>query len=265
MAPFKKERGERPKVTRHTLYSHSHTTGDGYVITNQVINEITIVPPDRKIVRPLEQGDGRRSDRRQALLWEDKIFEEAPPASQVPWYQKEAGLKCDDDALGLYGSPTQDKTATTSPELPSTQPTTARSHSRSMSQPMEPTSLESSAWSPTSRQAWHLQGASPPSPISNQVATGSDDSSEKSSAPQTKFRVQRKPRIGLTSSSPPDSSSCELPKQELHSPILEITQSTHLPGSEIPGSGAEPGYSAIMPPALPKTSRRPSSQKRTPT
>lgn len=70
MAPFKEERGASPKVTRRTLYSMSFTTGDGYIVTNQVINEIVIVPPYRKDVHPLDQGDGRRGDRRQTLLYE---------------------------------------------------------------------------------------------------------------------------------------------------------------------------------------------------
>lgn len=106
----KEEGGASPKVTRHTLYTMGHVLGDGASINICVYQEITYVPPQTQgPVRSLEQGYGRRSDRRQTELFgpeSHKRWAKAPETATASTTTQEAtswleGL----DDRPLYGSP----------------------------------------------------------------------------------------------------------------------------------------------------------------
>lgn len=67
MAPFKEERGESPKATRHTLYSMSTQVAGGW-INHTLVHEILYVPETTPQVQGVGQGNGSQRHGQHARL-----------------------------------------------------------------------------------------------------------------------------------------------------------------------------------------------------
>ena len=198
MAPFKEERGASPKVTRRMLYSLSYTTFDGYVITNQVINEITIVPPYRKDVHPVDKGDGRGGDRRQTELpWYSGLEDPPPTAEEAQSAQEDGHVRWQSaehrESFGCrqIDSMALDRARVSEP--PPGSKTESNDSSRQFREEPEAPTPTFFQWSKTTKSI------SPSSPealsrITSSPPTGSDVSSAKSSSGSTKLPKKGKAR-----------------------------------------------------------------------
>lgn len=229
MAPFKEERGESPKVTRHTVGTYSTQLGDGGWLTTTIVHELSFVPPTRKPVRTLEQGDGRWSDRRQTKLpWFTFEDEEATPQA-APAPQQEAGLAWHDpDARGLYGSRSTDSTDLEAPREP-VQQASSKVGSRDslprfqaeLDQLTRTSSQSSSTHSPTSVNSREA------SPTQSKAHTASEESSAKSSLVSTKVATPERRR---KSSQPQASSSSGRTSTQVRAPSSPSTRTRRTTG-----------------------------------
>lgn len=225
MAPFKEERGESPKVTRHTVGTYSTQLGDGGWLTTTIVHELSYLPPTRKPVRTLEQGDGRWGDRRQTQLpWFTFEDEEATPQA-APAPQQEAGLAWHDpDARGLYGSRSTD--STDSEARPAAEQHRSSNQESSDSLPRFRAALEaltrtssqsSSTHSPTSVNSPEA------SPTQSKAHTASEESSAKSSLGSTKVATPERRR---KSSQPQASSSSGRTSTQVRAPSSRSTRTS---------------------------------------
>jgi len=192
MAPFKEERGDARRASRHTLYSMSTQVAGGW-INHTLVHEVMYVPEESKAVRTMGQsyGTGRNSRQTQLFPERETFAQEAQDLSD----ETQEDL-CDDEGLELSGYP---KPTITPSE---TQRVFTNSASSRLVESQEPAQLSSSRSSSTLK-AQLSQQQTPPLPTSNPPDTDSDESSAKSGSKRLKPSLPQPSQTLATRSSFP--------------------------------------------------------------
>lgn len=188
MAPFKEEGGGASKM--RVLYSVSQELGTGWLVT-EVLSRVTFTPHElsqqSRQIRPMEQGHGRWSDRRQTTLpWDSQektqdAQEEAQEEKLPSWLE----------GLGRNGSSGSPPTSITGLASEGPPPSTdcSQQSSRELSQPHQEVSSGSLLQS-SSRLSRTTPKISQPqrkrSQTSRVAPTGLGESSAKSSSRRRK-------------------------------------------------------------------------------
>lgn len=256
MAPFKEERGESPKVTRHTLGTFAFQLGDGGTVSTTIIHEITYVPPEKgQTVHRMVETHGRRGDRRtrgdqidwlEGLEDEDDSFKEAQAKTPTPSPAQQEE-RCVNP--GLYGSRQIFSTDSDQPGAPSEWAPSRpldKLHSKSLRElgiPLPRSSVLSKTDKPPSRRLREALFQTSRIPD-----TDSAESSESSS-----YKLQKDPSqtkiSGPTRLSRPVSSSSESTTSETPSESATPTSTRRKSGKAqvTHGSGGGLGESRVSP------------------